>query len=278
MNLSSTATLHNGVGMPWVGLGVYKVDSGAEGAEIVQTALNVGYRSIDTASFYDNEESVGQALKATNVPREELFVTTKVWNNEQGYEETLAAFDRSMEKLGLDYLDLYLIHWPVPGKFKDTWKALEKLYKDGRVKAIGVSNFEPHHLEELLEVAEITPMVNQIEMHPQLNQKHIRYYCAQHTIQVVAWSPIGRGRFFENETIQRLAKAYDKSPAQVILRWEYQHGVITIPKSAKEHRQKENGDVFDFSLTQEEMNEIDSLHTGERIGAHPDEFDYESTM
>lgn len=274
MNLQSTTTLNNGVKMPRVGLGVYKMEEGSDVKEAVLSAIDIGYRSIDTASFYKNEEGVGQALKETSVPREELFVTTKVWNDEQGYEETLAAFDRSMEKLGLEYLDLYLIHWPVPGKYKETWKALEKLYKDGKVKAIGVSNFLEHHLENLLEDAEIKPVVDQVELHPRLAEPALRDFCTQRDIKVEAWSPLARGRYFNDEVLQNLANKYGKTAAQIILRWDVQHGIITIPKSTKSHRQKENADLFDFELTSKEMKQIDEMNTGERNGAHPDEFEY----
>lgn len=274
MNLQSTTTLHNGVQMPRVGLGVYKMEEGNDVKDAVLSAIDIGYRSIDTASFYKNEEGVGQALQETSVSREDLFVTTKVWNDEQGYEETLAAFDRSLEKLGLEYLDLYLIHWPVPGKYKDTWRALEKLYKEGKVKAIGVSNFMEHHLEDLLKDAEVKPVVNQVELHPRLAQPELRSFCEERGIQMEAWSPLARGKYFDAPILEELAEKYEKTPAQIILRWDVQHGIITIPKSTKAHRQKENADLFDFELTADEMKQIDDLNTGERNGPHPDEFDY----
>ncbi|MFC0523353.1 aldo/keto reductase [Pontibacillus salicampi] len=277
MSLTTMTTLHNGVQMPWVGLGVYKMEEGSgEVKDAVLSALDVGYRSIDTASFYENEEGVGAALAETSIPREELFVTTKVWNDEQGYQETLDAFERSMDKLGLDYLDLYLIHWPVPGKYKESWRALEKLYQDGKVKAIGVSNFMEHHLDDLLLEANITPMVNQVEFHPQLNLPTLRQYCQNKHIQLEAWSPLARGNYFEDETIQELAATYNKTPAQIILRWDYQHHVVTIPKSTKKHRQQENADIFDFALTTEEMARLDNLNENKRLGPHPDEFDYDA--
>lgn len=274
MSLTSTIELHNGVKMPRVGLGVYKVEEGKEVKDTVLSALDIGYRSIDTASFYNNEEGVGQALKETDVAREDIFVTTKVWNTEQGYEETFQAFEASLNKLGLEYVDLYLVHWPVPGKFKDTWKALEEIYKDGRAKAIGVSNFLPHHLEELMKDAKIKPMVNQVELHPQLSQQEVRDYCKEHGIRVEAWSPIARGKYFDDPVLTDLSEKYGKTPAQIILRWDYQHNIITIPKSTKFHRQKENADIFDFELTKDEKDRIDRLNKDERIGPHPDEFDY----
>lgn len=277
MSLQSTTKLHNGVELPWMGLGVYKMDvENGEARDAILSAIDVGYRSIDTASFYKNEEGVGEALQQTDVPREELFIATKVWNDEQGYKETLEAFDRSLDKLGLEYLDLYLVHWPVPGKYKDTWKALEKLYKDGKVKAIGVCNFLPHHLDELMEEATIKPMVNQVELHPQLSQPELRAFCDEHDIQLEAWSPLARGKYLDDPIIQELAEKYEKSPAQVILRWDYQHGIVTIPKSSNKKRQEENADIFDFELSAHEMNRLETLNQDTRIGPHPDEFDYES--
>ncbi|SEB20804.1 Aldo/keto reductase [Thalassobacillus cyri] len=276
MSLTSTVKLRNDVEMPWLGLGVYKMEDGQEVVDSVKSALELGYRHIDTASFYKNEEGVGQAIKESDVGREDIFVTTKVWNDEQGYEETLEAFDRSLNKLGLEYLDLYLIHWPVPGKFTDTWKALEKLYKDGKVKAIGVSNFLPHHLQDVMKDAEETPMVNQIELHPELHQQQTREFCKANDIQLVAWSPLARGKYLDAPVLKELAEKYDKTPAQVILRWDYQSGIVTIPKSVKKERQQENADIFDFELTDEEIKRIDELDLGEegRNGPHPDEFDY----
>ena len=274
MSLTESFALYNGIYMPKVGLGVYKMNDDQEVTEAVQSALNLGYRHIDTASFYDNERGVGEALKQSDISREELFVTTKVWNDEQGYEETLEAFDRSMDKLGLDYLDLYLVHWPVPGKFADTWKALERLYNEGKVKAIGVCNFMEHHLKELMQTADVKPMVNQVEFHPRVYQQDLLTYCEAQGIQLEAWAPLGRGQYFDAPILEELSAKYDKSPAQIILRWHLEHGVIIIPKSSHEKRQKENADLFDFELSNDEVRKIDELHTGERIGAHPDEFDY----
>ncbi|MFD2924449.1 aldo/keto reductase [Halobacillus naozhouensis] len=271
MSLTDTTGLNNGVSMPWVGLGVYKMESGDEVVHAVRSALDLGYRHLDTASFYDNEEGVGQAIKESDLPREELFITTKVWNDEQGYEETLEAFDRSLRKLGLDYLDLYLIHWPIEGMYKATWKALEQLYKQGKVKAIGVSNFMTHHLDDLLKDAEVKPMVNQIEFHPELYQEEIVDYCKQRDIQVEAWSPIGRGTYLDNPILQDLAQKYKKTSAQIILRWDLQHGIVTIPKSTRKVRQQENADLFDFELTADEMGKINSLNKNNRLGPHPDE-------
>ena len=273
-NLRSTTTLHNGVEMPWLGLGVFLVKDGEEVVNSVRAALEVGYRSVDTAAAYKNEEGVGKAIAESNVPREELFITTKVWNADQGYEATLAAFDVSMKKLGLEYLDLYLIHWPLPsqGKFIDTWKALEKLYKDGRVRAIGVSNFKVHHLEEVIAKGEIVPMVNQVEYHPRFNQRELHDFCKKHGIQLEAWSPLMQGGLLEEPILVELAKKYNKSTAQIIIRWDIQTGVVTIPKSVKPHRIAENKDVFDFELSEEDMDKISALNQDQRMFADPDTF------
>ncbi|QHJ69787.1 aldo/keto reductase [Planococcus halotolerans] len=274
-HIQSTTTLHNGVKMPWLGLGVFKVEDGEEVGNSVKAALEAGYRSIDTAAIYGNEEGVGKALAESGVPREELFITTKVWNADHGYEETLAAFDASMKKLGLDYLDLYLIHWPLPsqGKSPETWKALEKLYKDGRVRAIGVSNFKVHHLEEIIADAEIVPMVNQVEYHPRFNQQELHAFCKAHKIQLEAWSPLMQGGLLDDPVLIDIAAKYNKSTAQIIIRWDMQTGVVTIPKSVKPHRIAENADVFDFELSPEDMDKINALNKNQRMFADPDEFD-----
>lgn len=270
-SLKDTVKLHNGVEMPWFGLGVFKVENGSEATESVKAAIKNGYRSIDTAAVYKNEEGVGIGIKESGVAREELFITSKVWNEDQGYETTLAAFEKSLERLQLDYLDLYLIHWPGKDKYKDTWRALAKLYKDGKIRAIGVSNFQVHHLEELLKDAEIKPMVNQVEFHPRLTQKELRDYCKAQGIQLEAWSPLMQGQLLDNEVLAQIAEKHNKSVAQVILRWDLQHEVVTIPKSIKEHRIIENADIFDFELSQEDMDKIDALNKDERVGPNPDE-------
>ncbi|QBJ83789.1 glyoxal/methylglyoxal reductase [Bacillus subtilis] len=270
-SLKDTVKLHNGVEMPWFGLGVFKVENGNEATESVKAAIKNGYCSIDTAAIYKNEEGVGIGIKESGVAREELFITSKVWNEDQGYETTLAAFEKSLERLQLDYLDLYLIHWPGKDKYKDTWRALEKLYKDGKIRAIGVSNFQVHHLEELLKDAEIKPMVNQVEFHPRLTQKELRDYCKAQGIQLEAWSPLMQGQLLDNEVLTQIAEKHNKSVAQVILRWDLQHEVVTIPKSIKEHRIIENADIFDFELSQEDMDKIDALNKDERVGPNPDE-------
>lgn len=272
-SIQDCAVLHNGVRMPWLGFGVYKVQNGKEVVQAVKTAIEAGYRSIDTAALYQNEEGVGQAIRESGIPRDELFVTSKVWNSDQGYDSTLAAFETSMKKLKLDVLDLYLIHWPVKGKYKDTWRALEKLYKDGRVRAIGVSNFQPHHLDDLLADAEIKPMVNQVEFHPLLTQKPLLAYCREHQIQLEAWSPLMRGNL-DLPVLQEIARKYGKTPAQIVLRWDLQHEVITIPKSVTPQRIRENTEIFDFELSPDDMETIDSLNENRRFGADPDNFNF----
>ncbi|NGP59078.1 aldo/keto reductase [Paenibacillus thiaminolyticus] len=277
-NVQSRTRLNNGIDMPWMGLGVFKVEEGSELVEAVKAAVKHGYRSIDTAAVYANETSVGQgireALAENGLNREDLFITSKVWNADLGYESTLAAFETSLKKLGLDYLDLYLIHWPVAGKYKDAWRALEKLYKDGRVKSIGVSNFQVHHLEDLMKDAEIIPVVNQVEFHPLLNQKELRDFTKKHGIQLEAWSPLMQGELLNHPLLKEIADKYGKSIAQVILRWDLQHGVVTIPKSTKEHRIVENASLFDFELSPEDMDRIDGLNENRRIGPDPDNFDF----
>ncbi|MBM5695879.1 aldo/keto reductase [Listeria seeligeri] len=274
MNLKDTVKLANGVEMPRLGFGVWKVKDGDEAVNSVKWAIEAGYVSIDTAAAYKNEEGVGQAIKESGVKREDLFVTTKLWNAEQGYESTLAAFDESLRKLELDYVDLYLIHWPVKGKFKDTWRAFEKLYNDKRVRAIGVCNFHEHHLKELMEDAEIAPMVNQIELHPELTQEPLRSYCAEHNIVVEAWSPLGNGKLLDNAEIKAIAEAHGKSVAQVILRWDLQIGVVTIPKSVHQERIIQNADIFDFELTEDEVAKISALNKDKRTGPDPDNFNF----
>ncbi|GAA3411481.1 aldo/keto reductase [Paenibacillus hodogayensis] len=277
-HLQSKIALHNGVEMPWFGLGVFKVEEGAELVDAIRSAVRFGYRSIDTAAIYGNEGSVGQgirqALEENGLSREELFVTSKLWNADLGYDAALAAFELSLTKLGLDYLDLYLIHWPVAGKYKEAWEALEKLYNDGRVKAIGVSNFQVHHLKDLMDGAEIKPMINQVEFHPRLTQKELLAYTREQHIRLEAWSPLMQGQLLNEPTLQAIGSRYGKSVAQVILRWDLQHEVITIPKSTKEQRIAENATIFDFELTPAEMDAIDALNLNQRVGPDPDNFDF----
>ena len=277
-NLQDTVTLHNGVKMPGFGLGVFKVEEGPELVNAIKVAIKHGYRSIDTAAIYGNEEGVGQGiregLKEAGILRENVFVTSKVWNADLGYDATIAAYETSLKKLGLDYLDLYLIHWPVEGKYKEAWRALETLYKEGKVKAIGVSNFQAHHLKDLMEDAEIKPVINQVEYHPRLTQKELQAFCEKHHIQLEAWSPLMQGELLDNEVLTEIANKHNKSVAQVILRWDVQNGIITIPKSTKEHRIVENASIFDFELTKEEIERIDELNRNHRVGPDPDNFDF----
>lgn len=277
-NLQATTTLSNGVKMPWFGLGVFKVEEGPELVNAVKFAIKHGYRSIDTAAIYGNEEGVGQAIheamKEYGIKREELFITSKVWNADLGYESTIEAYETSLRKLGLDYLDLYLIHWPVEGKYKEAWRALETLYKDGNVNAIGVSNFQVHHLQDLMKDAEIKPMVNQVEYHPRLTQQEVKTFCDNNGIQFEAWSPLMQGQLFENPLLKELANKYNKTVAQVILRWDLQNGVVTIPKSTKERRIMENAAIFDFELSTEDLNRISDLDENLRVGPDPDNIDF----
>jgi len=276
--LQDTVTLNNGVKMPWLGLGVFKVQEGEEVIHAVKSAIRGGYRSIDTAALYRNEEGVGQAVaeaaREYGVPREQLFITSKVWNSDQGYRTTLDAFDDSLRRLGLDYMDLYLVHWPVKGKYKETWRALEQIYKSGKARAIGVSNFHNHHLEDLLADASVVPAVNQVELHPYLTQVPIREFNRSKGVQVEAWSPLGQSHVLEEPVIAGLAAKYGKSLAQIVLRWDLQSGIVTIPKSIREPRIIENASVFDFELSAADMQAIDALNRSYRYGADPDNFNF----
>jgi len=274
MDLTSTVQLYNGVEIPWVGLGVFKSPPGRETEQAVRWALEIGYRHIDTAAYYQNESDVGRALKDSGVPRETVFVTTKVWNNDQGFQNTLKAFDRSRKNLGLDVVDLYLVHWPVEGKFLDTWKALEKIYADGKARAIGVSNFLVHHLESVMKASSIVPAVNQVEFHPFLVQKGLLEFDGRTGVRHEAWSPLTRGRSLDNPLIAGIAAKYKRTPAQVLLRWDLQLGVVTIPKSIHRERILENSRVFDFQLEQADVEKITALDAEARIGPHPDHISF----
>ena len=268
-----TIRLNNGVEIPQLGFGVFKVPN-EETAQSVTTALDAGYRLIDTAAIYRNEEGVGQALAHTSIPREDIFVTSKVWNADQGYDSTLAAFDQTMQKLGLDILDLYLIHWPTPARklFPDTWKAMEQLYRDGRVRAIGVSNFRIEDLQVLLDGADVVPAVNQVELHPSFSQPELRAFHAEHGIATEAWGPLGQGKAIHDTVINEIAARRHKTPAQIILRWHMQIGNIAIPKSVDPDRIAANLDIFGFELDRSDMDAINALDTGVRSGGDPSVF------
>lgn len=274
MSQVPSLTLNNGVEMPQLGFGVWQVPDD-EATAAVATAIESGYRSIDTAAIYQNEVGTGKAIAASGVARDELFVTTKLWNADQGYDATLRAFDASLDKLGLDYVDLYLIHWPVPAKdaYVDTYKAFEKIHADGRAKAIGVSNFLPEHLERLLGETSVVPAVNQIELHPQLQQAESRALHARHGIATEAWSPLGSGKgLLEVPTVVAVARKHGRTPAQAVLRWHLQTGNVVIPKSVTPSRIAENIDVFDFELDADDLAAFAALDEGKRLGPNPGEF------
>lgn len=271
--LIPTVTLNNGVTIPQVGLGVWQAREGAEVERAVRAALEAGYRLIDTAAIYGNEAGVGRAIKASGLPREELFITTKLWNAHHAYADALRAFERSLRTLDCGYVDLYLIHWPLPmeDRFTEAWRALEELYRDGQVRAIGVSNFTPRHLDRLQEEAQVVPAVNQIELHPMLQQRETRDYCAQQGIWVESYSPLMQGgEVLGHPIIAGLAERHGRTPAQVVLRWHVQSGLIVIPKSVTPARIQENIALFDFALSEADMAAIATLDSGRRLGADPD--------
>ncbi len=272
--LSDTTPLHNGVEIPWLGLGVLRTPAGEAVESAVRWALEAGYRSIDTATIYENETGVGRAIKQSGLPREDIFVTSKVWNTDQGYESTLKAFEASLKRLDLDYLDLYLVHWPVKDKFQETWRALETLYQVGQVRAIGVSNFLIHHLESLLQTARIVPMVNQVEFHPYLQQPQLQAFCRNYRIQMEAWRPIMKGQVMQVPELVTLAQKYGKNPVQITLRWILQRGIVAIPKSVQQQRIRDNADIFDFKIEADDLALIDRLDRNQRLGTDPDNFDF----
>ncbi|MFA7671865.1 MAG: aldo/keto reductase [Sphaerochaetaceae bacterium] len=270
-SLADTVTLNNGVQMPGLGLGVFKIGDGSPVKNAVKAALNLGYKSFDTAAMYRNEEGVGEAIKESGTDRKELFLTTKVWNDEQGYDKTIKSFERSLKYLQTDYVDLFLIHWPIRTKFVETWKALETLYEEKRVRAIGVCNFYVEDLKLLLDSSKIVPVVNQIELHPLLTQLKIREFCRQNGIAVEAWGPLLRGNL-DVPLFNELAEKHKNTKAQIVLRWHIQNEIIVIPKTVHPHRLRENIDIFDFSLDSEEMKMIDSLNENKRFGPAPEDF------
>jgi diketogulonate reductase-like aldo/keto reductase len=273
-DIQGKVRLHNEVEMPYFGLGVFEANEGPEVIQAIHWALEAGYRHIDTASLYGNEASVGEAIKTSGLKREEIFVTTKVWNSEQGYKNTLEAFTRSLEKLDSEYVDLYLVHWPVADRYLDTWEALEEIYERKLTRAIGVSNFNRHHIEEILKKGSQRPVVNQVEFHPGLSQQSLLKYCQDQHIQLQAWMPILKGRVNDIPLLAKIGEKYGKTAVQVALRWELQKGVVTIPKSVRRDRIISNADIFDFELSPEDIKKIDSLDKGYRLGADPDNFDF----
>ncbi|MFJ8236634.1 aldo/keto reductase [Ureibacillus sp. NPDC094379] len=275
MTIIPTKKLANGVEMPYLGLGVFKMTDREESIQAMKKALEVGYRAIDTAALYGNEEEVGIAIRESGVPREEIFVTTKVWNTDQGYDLTLRAFETSLKKLGLEYIDLYLTHWPVEDKLVDTYRAIERLYEEKLIRVPGVSNHHQHHLEKIFAKANVKPMVDQIELHPYLSQQELRSFCTENDIAVTAWSPLGRGGVLKDETIVNIANAVGKTAAQVVLRWQYQHDIITIPKSVTPTRIEENMQIFDFELSNEQITQLNNLNKNQRFGQNPDNFHFD---
>jgi methylglyoxal/glyoxal reductase len=271
-SLADKVEIAPGVAMNRLGIGTYKAAEGPDVARELSYGLSIGYRTTDTAALYGNENTVGDEMRASGIPRDELFLATKVWNTDQGYESTLAAFNASLSRLAMDYIDLYLIHWPITTSMRDTWKAMEEIHASGRAQAIGVCNFLPHHLEMLLSFATTPPAVNQFEHHPHLQQPDLVAYCAEHEITAQAWAPIMRGRVMLIPELVQIAQAHRKSPAQVSIRWILQRGLTTIPKSIHEARIAQNADVYDFELSDAEMAIIESLDRGERMGPDPDSF------
>jgi len=263
------AKLNNGVMIPRLGLGVYQSPPGQTTQRAVEYALKIGYRHIDTARIYNNESDVGTALRKSGIRREDVFITTKLWNSDHGYESALRACDESLKRLGLKYLDLYLIHWPVPEIRNESWQALTQLLRDGKCRSIGVSNYTIQHLTELFDKSEIAPMVNQVEFSPFLYQKQLLDYCEKNKIQVEAYSPLTQGEKLNHQKIQQIAKRHDKTPAQVLIRWSLQHNLVTIPKSVREERIKENSQVFDYNLTNDDMRILDSLNENFRNSWDP---------
>lgn len=273
-SISERAVLNNGVKMPWLGLGVFKAQNGGEIEQAIGWAFEAGYRHIDTAAAYGNEEGVGRAVRESGIPREEIFITTKLANHDIRNQNARAAFETSLEKLDLDYVDLYLIHWPVKENLIEAWQVMEDLYNRGKCRSIGVSNFLQHHLEDFLKKVTIVPAVNQMEFHPRLVQPELIKYCKEKGILYEAWSPIMRGEVLNIPEIKKIAQKHGKTPVQIVLRWDLQHEVATIPKSINQKRIQENADIFDFQLDDDEMARLDALDNGFRTGPDPDNFNF----
>jgi diketogulonate reductase-like aldo/keto reductase len=271
LTIESSVTLNNGVEMPMFGLGVYQAGSGQGTIRAVRWALEAGYRHIDTAKLYGNEVEVGKAVRQSGVPREEIFVTTKLWNSDHGYDQALRAFDESLRKLDLGYIDLYLIHWPISQQRDESWRALQTLLETDQCRAIGVSNYTIQHLEELLSWADVVPAVNQVEFSPYLYQEELLAYCREREIQLEAYSPLTKGRMLDDPPLVAVAEKYDKSPAQILIRWALQHRVVVIPKSSNQAHIRANADVFDFEIEPEDMARLDELDRGLRVSWDPSE-------
>lgn len=271
-SLADTVEIAPGVEMPRLGLGTYKAQAGPDVEREVAFGLSIGYRLIDTAALYGNEESVGRVVRESGLPREDVFVTTKVWNDDQGYASTLAAFDRSLSRLGFEYVDLYLVHWAIPSLTRGTWRAMEEIHTSGRARAIGVCNFMPHHLDDLLSFAKVPPAVDQCERHPWLQLPELTSYGAEHDITLQAWAPIIRGRVDDVPELVEIARLHGKTPAQVAIRWQLQTGWVTIPKSVHTERVAENADVYDFELSAADLAVIEGLERGQRLGPDPDRY------
>jgi diketogulonate reductase-like aldo/keto reductase len=271
LTLASRVTLHDGNTMPVLGLGMWQAGSGKQTRQAVATALEIGCRLFDTAKLYGNERDLGTAIRESGIPREEIFVTTKLWNNDQGYESALRAFEKSRRELGLDYVDLYLIHWPVPGLRQESWKALLKIRDEGLARSIGVSNYTIRHLEELLRATPAPPAVNQVEFHPFLYQKQLLDFCVRQKIQLEAYSPLTRGHRLDHPVIAQIAARHGRTPAQVLIRWSLQHGLVVIPKSIRPDRIRENAAVFDFELNPDDMKRLDSLDESSHVAWDPED-------
>jgi diketogulonate reductase-like aldo/keto reductase len=274
LSLTSTVTLHGSVEIPQLGFGVFKVQEGVEVEDAVAAAFDVGYRHIDTAAIYRNETGVGRAIATSDIDRSDLFITTKLWNSEQGYDSALAALDASLSKLGLDHVDLYLVHWPIPEHTRITWRAMEEIMASGMARAVGVSNFLPEHLDQLLEHAAVTPSINQIEFHPHLQSPDLVDYCADHDIVIEAWSPLKAGQIIEERELVAIAVVHDVTVAQVVLRWMLQRGIVAIPKSITPSRIASNADLYGFELSEAEMAAINAMDRNDRVGPDPATFDF----